>query len=240
MGIRYLKPYEEYVKLFKELCDKLIDNPNKEDLKINNLPSQKWFVENNPEPNVNNYYDFVKLVFNPNIPVDIPIKKYEKIIGENWKPTKTYHEYILIYKFIYNELKRLITPSELERHDYGLPSVKWLIKYSRENIKTYNDFLDSLEFDPIKKRKKHRKYTFEIAFEEFAKRGLYLPPQEYTSCAIKMKFICPHHPDIIQKKSLNSIIFGRKAKHPEYNYNMCNLCFKERQKGEISNAWKGG
>ena len=149
---------------------------------------------------------------------------------------KTYDEYVEIYKNICEKLGRTIKVKELRKHEFDLPDDKWFVKFCPDKkVKYYRDFIEHLGFKNVR-----RKYTYEIAFEEFAKRGLYLPPQEYTSCAIKMKFICPNHPDIIQYKSLNSIIFGRKAKHPEYNYNMCNLCFKERQKGEISNAWKGG
>jgi len=225
MSKKYTKKYKECLEKFKELCGKLIEIPNKEDLKMNNLPTQNWFVKNYPESIVDNYVDFVKLVFNPSIPVSIPIKKYEKIIGESWKPTKTYHEYILIFKFIYNEIKRSITLRELKRHDYGLPSIEWFIKNSKENIKTYNDFLDSLGLEPIK----YRKYTYEIAFEEFAKYGFYLPPQEYTSCAIPLKYICPYHPDIIQKKSLNNLLFGGEG---------CFLCNRDRHSN--INSWKGG
>ena len=124
----------------------------------------------------------------------------------NWKATKTYDEYIEMFKSACEELGRSITPSELEKHKFDLPSAIWLVKnYPHDTIKTYDDFLKYLGFEPIKKHKKHKKYNFEIAFEEFAKRGLILLPQEYKSCVIPLAYICPKHPNIIQYKTLNNL-----------------------------------
>jgi len=51
MSKKYTKKYKECLEKFKELCGKLIEIPNKEDLKMNNLPTQNWFVKNYPESN---------------------------------------------------------------------------------------------------------------------------------------------------------------------------------------------
>ena len=154
---------------------------------------------------------------------------------ENFKPTKTYDEYIEIFKFACEELGRSITPSELEKHKFGLPSAIWLIKNSNENIKSLNDLLESLGYKPIKKRNPKRKYTYEIAYEEFKKRGFILLPQKYTSCAIPLMFICPKHPNIIQYKSLNSLIFGNEGAGVG-----CDYCRFDNRMGELNPLWKGG
>ena len=230
MSRKYTKPYEEYIKLFKELCNKLIDIPNKEDLKNNNLPSESWFVKNCPESTVKNYKDVVKWIHSQSIPVNTPIKD-KNLISKNWKPTKTYHEYIVMFKSACEELGRSITPFELEKHKFDLPSAIWLVKYSIPDIKTYDDFLKYLGYEAIKKRNPTRKYTYEIAYEEFAKRGYILLPQEYISCAKKLKYICPKHPNTIHEISLNALIFGNKG---------CWDCYTENYVGSVTHRWKGG
>jgi len=156
--------------------------------------------------------------------------------GVYWKATKTYDGYIEIFKFACEELGRSITPSELDKHKFNLPSVKWLIKNCpNQNIKTLNDLLELLGYKPIKGHNKHRKYTYEIAREEFEKRGLILPLQEYTSSAIPLMYICPKHPDIIQYKSLNSLLSGKFGK-----WNGCRLCYLDINVGSGHVTWKGG
>jgi hypothetical protein len=159
-----------------------------------------------------------------------------KRLKPNFTATKTYEEYIEMFKSACEELGRTITNAEVMRHDFGLPSPSWLINNcKKDNVKTYNDFLESLGYKPIKGNNKHRKYNYEIAFEEFKKRGLNLLPQEYKSCAVKMKFTCPYHPNIIQEKTLNGLIFGGNG-----NGLGCDYCRIEYQLGSSSHLWKGG
>lgn len=159
-----------------------------------------------------------------------------KRIKPNFKAIKTYKEYIEMFKSACKELKRTITHSELDRHDFDLPTTTWFINHCKnKNIKTYNDFLELLGYKPLKKHNKHKKYTYEIAFEEFKKKGLILLPQEYKNCALPLKYICPKHLDIIQTKSLNSLLFTGI-----HQGTGCHYCAVENQIGEASNFWKGG
>jgi len=228
MSVKYKKSYEEYINLFKKLCDRLFEIPENKDLKSNNLPSQIWYIKNCPDTLVKDYNDLVKWIFNQDI-----LNNEEINTGKNWKPTKTYYEYILIFKSVCKKLKKSITVNGLRNHNFELPTDKWFIRYCPNNdVKSYNDFLKWLDLKPSKN--KYRKYTFEIACEEFAKRGLILPPQKYINCAIPLNYICPLHPNIIQTKSLNSLIFGGRGKGTG-----CPLCH-EYFTGVSSNWWKGG
>jgi len=151
-------------------------------------------------------------------------------------PTETYEEYLIMFHSACKELGRTITKTELARHDFDLPTDRWFVNNCFvPNKKTYNDFLISLGYEPFKENSPHRKFTYEIAFEEFAKRGFYLPLQEYTSCAIPLKYICPEHPNIIQEKSLNSLLFGEVK-----GYNGCRYCYLDKNCGSGALAWKGG
>jgi len=150
---------------------------------------------------------------------------------EKWKPTKIYDEYVEVFKSNCEELGRIITSKELTNHIFDLPGYQWFSKNCPDvNIKTYRDFIEYLGF-----KNPHRKYNYEIAYEEFDKHGFYLPPQEYISCAIKMKCFCHKHPDIEQEKSLNSLIFGCFGKGAG-----CKICKDETQIGEMTGMWKGG
>jgi len=147
------------------------------------------------------------------------------------KYNKSYEEYVEVFKSKCEELGRTIKAQELRRCEFDLPSDKWFVYNCPDsNVKTYRDFIEYLGYV-----NKYRKYNFEIAFEEFAKRGLYLPPQEYTSCAIPLKYICPRHPDAIQHKSLNCLLFDEYERG-----NGCNLCYGEARRGSGSHLWKGG
>jgi len=154
---------------------------------------------------------------------------------ENWKAIKSYDEYIMMLKSACEELDRSITPSELEKHKFDLPSAIWLVNNSNKKIETYDDLLESLGYKPTKKHNKHKKYTYEIAYAEFAKRGFILLLQEYKSSQLPLKFICPKHPNIIQEKSLNNLIFNRCS-----SGNGCNICRIESLYGVGSYLWKGG
>jgi len=100
--------------------------------------------------------------------------------GVYWKPIKTYTEYIEIFKSACKELGRSITPSELEKHKFNLPSVKWLVNNSKLKIITYDDFLGSLGFEPIKKHNKHSLiFGFKPRFEGLCTCGI---------CYSNMKF----------------------------------------------------
>jgi len=148
----------------------------------------------------------------------------------HFKVEKTYKEYLELFKKSCVELGRTLTGREIRKHEFGLPDDKWFVsKCVNPSITNYNEFLKWLGLEP---NKPHRKYTYEIAFEEFAKKGLILLPQEYTSCAIPLNYVCTDHPGIIQHKSLNSLIFGKSVG--------CPLCLNESLLGSGSNVWKGG
>jgi len=183
--------------------------------------------------NIINFKDVVKYILEQNT----FICKNNAIGRKNWKPIKTYYEYLTMFNSVCKKLGRSITPYELEKHKFNLPSAPWLVKnHPNKNIKTYNDFLELLGLELTKKRNPKRKYTYEIAYEEFAKRGLILLPQEYKNCTVKMKYICPNHPDVIQEKSLNNLIFGNNS----ITKGGCFLCYSDSQIGPKSNSWKGG
>jgi len=144
---------------------------------------------------------------------------------------KTYDEYETLYKNKCEELGRTIKAKELRKHEFGLPDDKWFVKYCPdENVKGYRDFIEYLGY-----KNKRKKYTYEMAYEEFAKRGFILLPQEYISCNKLLKFICPKHPNIIQEKSLNNLIFNGCS-----SGNGCNICRIENLHGAGSYLWKGG
>jgi len=148
-----------------------------------------------------------------------------------YKYTKTFDEYVKIFKIKCEELGRLITTKELVKHIFDLPSYQWFIKNCPDScVKTYRNFIEWLGFENSR-----RKYTYEIAYEEFAKRGFYLPPQEYTSCAIPLMYICPRHPDKIQYKSLNNLLFNVTE-----GFNGCYYCCEEDYIGETHARWHGG
>jgi hypothetical protein len=149
-----------------------------------------------------------------------------------FQPTKTYEEYVEMFKNACEELCRTITYSEVDRHDFDLPTSTWFIKNcNKPDVNTYNDFLVSLGYESIKKHNKHNKYNYEIAFEKFKEKGLILLPQKYINCSTQMKYICPKHPDEIQTKSLNTLIFRNLG---------CYYCGIESRSGESSSSWKGG
>jgi len=168
-----------------------------------------------------------------------PFKKKVRCLNlSKFEVTKTYEEYIKIFKSVCDELGRTLTTNELKRYAYGLPSNKWFVNHCPDkSVKTYTNFLKWLGYD-IKKsisKNKRRKYTYEIAFEEFEKRDLILLPQEYTSSAIPLDYVCPIHSDDVQKKSLNSLLFGSDG-----NGTGCKHCRDENLTGELHHRWKGG
>ena len=144
---------------------------------------------------------------------------------------KSYQEYVEMYQSVYEELGRVITTGELRKHQFDLPDANWFVRNCPdENVKTYRDFVKRLGYKSLR-----MKYTFEIAFEEFAKKGLILIPQKMVSCALKMEYICPKHPNIPQFKSINSLIFGSEGKGTG-----CYYCGIEKRIGELNTEWKGG
>ena len=152
-----------------------------------------------------------------------------------FKIEKTFKGYVRMFKEVSRELKRPLTIKELDKHIYNLPGSNWFIKNCPdENVKKYTDFLFWLGF---KKEKihTHNKYNYEIAYEIFKEKGLTLLPQEYINDQTKMKFICPNHPNIIQEKSLNSLIYGTSSEKSG-----CCYCHYESAIGANSNNWKGG
>ena len=137
-----------------------------------------------------------------------------------------------MFKSNCEELGRTIKVSELRKHEFGLPDSNWFVRNCPDlDVKFYRDFIEYLGY-----KNSHRKYTYEIAYEEFAKRGLILLPQEYKSCAIPLAYICPKHPNIIQYKTLNNLIFGSNL----ITEGGCYLCFLDSQRGSGHNSWKGG
>jgi len=145
--------------------------------------------------------------------------------------TKTFDEYVEMFKIKCEELGRTIRAKELRRHEFGLPGDMWFVKFCPDaNVKTYRDFIEWLGYENSR-----RVYTYEIAFEEFKKRGLDLLPQEYKSCAQQLEYTCSKHPNIIQTKSLNHLLFC----HIECEV-WCYPCMVECYKGENSILWKGG
>jgi|GEM_PF-3697799 len=153
--------------------------------------------------------------------------------SQQFKPIKPYEEYVVDFKKACKELGKTLTSTELNRHDFGLPQVHWFINNcSSLDVTTYNEFLVYIGCELFRK---YRKYTYEIAFEEFAKRGLTLLPQVYVNCSVLMDYICPKHPDVIQHKSVNNLIFGNNKKGEG-----CLYCYLDYRVGEGAPSWKGG
>ena len=144
---------------------------------------------------------------------------------------KTYEEYIELFKGACSEVGRTVKTGELYKHEFGLPDPNWFIRNCPDkHVKTYRDFVKHLGYKSLR-----MKYTHEIAFEEFAKKGLILVTNKFISCALKMEYICPKHPNIPQFKSLNSLIFGSEGKGTG-----CYYCGIEKRIGELNTEWKGG
>lgn len=64
----------------------------------------------------------------------------------------------------------------------------------------------------------------------FSKIDFTLLSKTYKNAHTYLKCFCNKHPNIIQKKTWNSIQNGRR----------CEMCFKENNKGENHASWKGG
>lgn len=145
-----------------------------------------------------------------------------------------YNEKVELFKSICDQFGRALKVKELQNNTLGLPNRRWFANHCPDkDVKTYSDFLNWLGIKKERKKKsKHRKYSFEIAKEEFAKCGYTLLDQEFSSSSIPLKFICSNHPDVVQEKSLASLI---------HNKSKCHLCVKETlHKGERNPLWKGG
>lgn len=149
-----------------------------------------------------------------------------------FKIEKTYEEYIVLFKSVCEESNKVLSVREL-RDNKDLPSENYFINYCPDkNVKKYNDFLEWIGLNP---NLKPTRYNYQMAYEEFAKRGFILLPQDFISSALPLKYICPKHPNIIQTKTLNNLIFGRNSENQ-----MCHYCYLESIHGEGSPVWKGG
>jgi len=149
-----------------------------------------------------------------------------------FKIEKTYEEYLELFKITCEELGKALTVKEL-RNNKNLPYENYFIKYCpNKDVKKYNDFLEWIGLNP---NIKLSIYTYEIAYEEFAKRGFILLPQEYKDSKSPLTYVCLKHPNIIQTKTLNNLLFGKYSETQ-----MCYLCYKESITGSGSHFWKGG
>lgn len=150
----------------------------------------------------------------------------------NFKPTKTYKEYIKMFKEACNNLERALFKSELERHEFDLPTENYFLKNCpNKKVKDYNSFLVWLGYEPNYKHHNNRTYTIEIAREEFLKRDLVLLEDEYINSSVRMKYYCKKHPDIIQYKSMNALMSVGRG---------CYYCGRDAIRGENNFQWKGG
>jgi hypothetical protein len=76
-----------------------------------------------------------------------------------------------------------------------------------------------------------RRIPFEVVKQSFENRGYKLLSKEYISCDEHLEYLCPHHPDVIQK-----IDYYHLSKRGQG----CNLCAMEAKCGENHHNWKGG
>lgn len=75
-----------------------------------------------------------------------------------------------------------------------------------------------------------KKHSYEFVKEKFEEMDFLLVDTEYKNASTPLKFICKHHPNITQEKTISKVLDGHG----------CKYCFYERRTGENNNNWKGG